>query len=168
MMKRLASIVKLPKARPSLCAYAPTSSCCILSEDLQVLRSFPIPFPEVSDILQTLNAVLPLSPKSVFFAAECSQPRRRRSEQSRTCPRESRRALAQMRANRVCSPCPRLQRVWKLVALKRLIAFSPPLIKSSLCLRRFSFFPLHQGPRHVLRPTQRHSVHRVNTLSSRR
>jgi len=66
-----------------------------MSEDLQVLRSFPIPFTEVSDSLHTLPADLPPSPKSVFFAAECSQPRRRRSEQPRACPRESRRALAQ-------------------------------------------------------------------------
>jgi hypothetical protein len=70
-----------------LSACAPASFSCILSEDLQVLRSFPIPFPEVSDSLHTLRAVLPPAPKSVFFAAECSQPR--------ACPRESRRALAQ-------------------------------------------------------------------------
>jgi hypothetical protein len=66
-----------------------------MSEDLQVLRSFPIPFPEVSDSLRTLPADLPPSLKTVFFAAECSQPRRGRSEQPRACPRESRRALAQ-------------------------------------------------------------------------
>jgi hypothetical protein len=66
-----------------------------MSEDLQVLSSFPIPFPEISDSLRTLPADLPPSLKSVFFAAECSQSRRGRSEQPRACPRESRRALAQ-------------------------------------------------------------------------
>jgi hypothetical protein len=66
-----------------------------MSEDLQVLRSFPILFPEVTDTLHTLPADLSPSPKSVFFAGECPQPRRRRSEQPRACPRESLRGLAQ-------------------------------------------------------------------------
>ena len=139
-----------------------------MSEDPQALRSFPVPFPEVSDSLHTLPTVLPPSPKSVFFAAECSQPRRRRSEQPRACPRKSPGALAQTGCKHsllgLHSRATRLETGGaKMVdfALALVYKFQPLPAQIPLLLSTST-------STHVLQPTQRHSLQRVNAPSSTR